>query len=63
MSKYTSVMVCGIAMATIMGTLMVWWLALNEGSGFVGLLFIAGMLVGMAVFAGGAAEAVRSTGE
>lgn len=61
MSKYTSVMVCGIAMATIMGTLMVLWLALNEGSGFVGLLFIAGMLVGMAVFAGGAAEAVRST--
>ena len=59
MSKYTTVMLGGIAMTSIMGALMLWWLSLDTGSGFVGLLFIAGMLVGMAVFAGGAAEAIR----
>lgn len=60
MSRYTAVMIGGIAMATIMGSLLIWWLAVNEGSGFVGLLFILGMLIGMAVFAGSAADALRS---
>lgn len=63
MSKYTTVMLGGIAMTSIMGALMLWWLSLNTGSGFVGLLFVAGMLVGMAVFAGGAAEAIRTHGD
>jgi hypothetical protein len=53
-------MIGGIAMATIMGALLIWWLAVNEGSGFVGLLFILGTLIGMAVFAGSAVEAFRS---
>lgn len=62
MPKHTTVMTGGIAMASIMGAMMIWWLALSEGSGFVEFLFIVGMLVGMAVFAGGAAEAIRSAG-
>ena len=60
MSRYTMTMIGGIAMTAISGILMIWWLALNTGSGFVGFLFIMGMLVGLAVFAGSAAEAVRS---
>jgi hypothetical protein len=47
-------------MTALSGGLMIWWLALNTGSGFVGLLFILGMFVGLAVFAGSAAEAMRS---
>ena len=62
MSRYVAVMLGGIAMASMMGALMIWWLTVDEGSGFVGMLFIAGMLVGMAVFAGSAAEAVRESG-
>jgi len=60
MSRYTTVMLGGIAMTSTTGALMIWWLSLNTGSGFVGLLFIAGMLVGMAVFAVAAAEATRA---
>lgn len=61
MSRYTTTMIGGIAMTAISGVLMVWWLALGDVStGFVGLLFILGMFLGMAVFAGSAAEAVRS---
>lgn len=60
MSRYAIAMIGGIAMTAISGGLLIGWLALNTGSGFVGLLFILGMFVGMAVFAGGAAEAVRS---
>lgn len=40
--------------------LMLWWLNANTGSDYVGFLWITGMLVGMAVFAGSAVEAVRS---
>jgi len=57
MRRMASVMAGGIAMASIMGVLLIWWLSLDQGSGFVGFLFTAGMLVGIAVFAGGAAEA------
>ncbi len=60
MSRYTISMIGGIAMTAISGVLMIWWLALATGSGFVGLLFILGMFVGLAVFAGSAAEAMRS---
>jgi hypothetical protein len=57
MRRMALVVAGGIAMASIMGVLLIWWLSLDQGSGFVGFLFIAGMLVGIAVFAGGAAEA------
>lgn len=60
MSRYTITMIGGIAMTALSGGLLIGWLALNTGSGFVGLLFMLGMFVGMAVFAGSAAEAVRS---
>ena len=61
MSRYTIVMLGGLALTTISGVLMVWWLALGDvSSGVVGLLWILGMFVGLAVFAGSAAEAVRS---
>ena len=61
MSRYTTTMIGGIAMTALSGVLMIWWLALGDvSSGFVGLLFILGMFVGLAVFAGSAAEAMRS---
>ena len=61
MSRYTITMLGGLALTTISGVLMVWWLALGDvSSGVVGLLWILGMFVGLAVFAGSAAEAVRS---
>ncbi len=61
MSQYTIAMLGGLALATISGVLMVWWLSLgNVSSGQVGLLWILGMFVGLAVFAGSAAEAMRS---
>jgi hypothetical protein len=54
-------MIGGITMTAISGILMIWWLTLGDvSSGFVGLLFILGMFVGLAVFAGSAAEAMRS---
>jgi hypothetical protein len=53
-------MVGGIAMTAISGALLIWWLVANTGSGYVGLLWMIGMLVGIAVFAGSALEAVRS---
>ena len=61
MSRFTISMLGGLAMTAISGVLMVWWLALGDvSSGFVGLLFVLAMFVGLAVFAGSAAEAVRS---
>ena len=61
MSRYTISMIGGIAMTAISGVLMIWWLALGDvSSGFVGMLFILGMFVGLAVFAGSAAEVMRS---
>jgi hypothetical protein len=50
----------GITMTAISGALLIWWLIANTGSGYVGFLWIIGMLVGIAVFAGSAAEARRS---
>lgn len=60
MSRHAIAMIGGIAMTAISGTLMILWLIANTGSGYVGFLWIIGMLVGMAVFAGSAVEAVRS---
>ena len=60
MSRYAITMIGGIAMTAISGALLIWWLIANTGSGYVGFLWIIGMLVGIAVFAGSAVEAVRS---
>ncbi len=50
MSQYTTTMIGGITMTAISGILMIWWLTLGDvSSGFVGLLFILGMFVGLAV--------------
>lgn len=54
-------MIGGIAMTATSGVLLIWWLIANTGSGYVGFLWIIGMLVGIAVFAGSAVEAVRSS--
>ncbi len=37
----------GLILALGMGGLLLGWLALDEGSGFVGLLFIAGIITGL----------------
>jgi len=60
MSRYTITMIGGIAMTAISGALLIWWLIANTGSGYVGFLWIIGILVGIAVFAGSAVEAIRS---
>jgi len=60
MSRYTIAMIGGIAMTAISGALLIWWLIANTGSGYVGFLWIIGILVGIAVFAGSAVEAIRS---
>ena len=60
MSRYAMTMIGGIAMTAISGALLIWWLIANTGSGYVGFLWIIGILVGIAVFAGSAVEVVRS---
>ena len=60
MSRYTITMIGGIAMTAISGALLMWWLIANTGSGYVGFLWIIGILVGIAVFAGSAVEVMRS---
>jgi len=47
-------MIVGLILALGMGGLLLGWLALNTGSGFVGILWIAGILVGLAVVVIGA---------
>ncbi len=42
-------MIVGLILALGMGGLLLGWLALDTGSGFVGLLFIAGIVVGLLV--------------
>jgi hypothetical protein len=56
-------MLGGIVMMAVSGMLLMWWLIANTGSGFVGLFWILGILTGIGVFAGGAAEAVRASHE
>lgn len=60
MSRYALTMFGGIAMTAVCGGLLFWWLEADTGAGEVGLLWILGILVGIAVFAGGAVEAMRS---
>lgn len=49
-------MIVGLFLALGMGGLLLGWLALNTGSGFVGLLFIGGIVVGLVVVLIGAAS-------
>jgi len=48
-------MIVGLLLALGMGGLLLGWLALDTGSGLVGLLFIAGVVVGLVVVLIGAA--------
>ena len=54
-----STMVAGVLMTAVNGGLLVVWLWMNTGTGYVGLLFVIGMLVGLAVFASGSMEQAR----
>ncbi len=49
-------MIVGLLLALGMGGLLLGWLALDTGSGFVGLLFICGIVVGLVVVLIGAAS-------
>ncbi len=60
MSRYALTMFGGIAMTAVCGGLLLLWLQADTGAGEVGLLWIFGILVGLAVFAGGAIETMRS---
>lgn len=44
----TTTMLIGLLLSLGMGGLLLGWLAMNTGSGFVGLLFIGGIVVGLA---------------
>lgn len=53
MGHRNATMIVGLILALGMGGLLLVWLNLNEGSGFVGLLFISGVMAGLvAVLAG-----------
>ena len=54
-----STMVAGVLMTAVNGGLLVLWLWMNTGAGYVGFLFVIGILVGLAVFAGGSMEQAR----
>lgn len=60
MSRSGMAMFGGIVMTAVCGVLLIWWLNADTGSGFVGLLWILGVLVGITVFAAAAMEAVRT---
>lgn len=49
MRRDLATMIVGLILAISMGGLLLVWLALNEGSGVVGLLFIGGVVVGLAL--------------
>ncbi len=42
-------MIIGLILAIGMGGLLLGWLALDQGSGLIGLLFVGGVLVGLLV--------------
>ena len=48
------VMIVGLILALGMGGLMIAWLDMNTGSGFVGLLFIGGIVTGLILVLAGA---------
>ena len=47
MGHRNATMIVGLILALGMGGLLLIWLNLNEGSGFVGLLFIFGVAAGI----------------
>ena len=49
MERSVTTMIVGLILALGMGGLLLGWLALNTGSGFVGLLFILGAFAGIVV--------------
>jgi hypothetical protein len=54
MSHRLASMIVGLVLALGMGALLLVWLAMNEGSGIVGLLFIFGVAAGVVVLVAGA---------
>jgi hypothetical protein len=48
------VMIVGLILALGMGGLLIAWLDMNTGSGFVGLLFISGVITGLILVLAGA---------
>ena len=59
MNRSLIAMAGGIVMTALSGSLLLVWLNMNTGSGFVGLLWIGGVVVGLSAFANGAAALVR----
>ncbi len=59
-SKSLGTMIIGLSLALGMGGLLLGWLALDTGSGFVGLLFIVGIVVGLAVVLIGATSSKQA---
>ncbi len=53
-------MIVGLFLALGMGGLLLGWLALDTGSGFVGFLFIGGIVVGLVVVVIGAVSKRQS---
>ncbi len=58
--KSLGTMIIGLLLALGMGGLLLGWLALDTGSGFVGLLFIVGIVVGLAVVLIGATSSKQA---
>lgn len=56
----SAAMIVGLILALGMGGLLLGWLALDTGSGFVGLLFIGGIAVGLLVVLIGALSSRQS---
>ena len=53
-------MIVGLLLALGMGGLLLGWLAMDTGSGLVGLLFIGGIIVGLVVVLIGAGSSGES---
>ena len=54
MGHRNATMIVGLILALGMGGLLLVWLNLNEGSGYVGLLFIFGVMAGLVALLAGA---------
>jgi hypothetical protein len=48
------VMIVGLILALGMGGLLIAWLDMDSGSGFIGLLFIGGLITGLILVLAGA---------
>ena len=54
MGHRIATMILGLILALGMGALLLAWLNMNEGSGFVGLLFVFGVMAGPVALLAGA---------